>query len=290
MLGGGVGEVVASGSLIVAAPVAVAAGLLSFLSPCVLPLVPGYLSYVTGMTGARLTQDWAPALVPVGPADEPSASRPAPGVSEGAAATSIGPRGTAVPAPRHRVVLGTLAFIAGFSAVFISYGALFGGLGARLLAHQETITLVLGIVVIVMGLGFLGRIPLLQREFRWHRLPDAGVWTAPLLGALFGLGWTPCIGPTLATVQALAMSESSALRGALLGVAYCLGLGIPFLLIGVAMERGLPAMAWARRNGRVISVLGGVGMITIGVLMVTGLWGSLTALLQSAIAGWAVPL
>ena len=191
---------------------------------------------------------------------------------------------------KHRVVLGTLGFILGFSAVFVSYGALFGGLGAELLAHQEVITRVLGVVVIVLGLGFLGLVPSLQREARIHHRPARGMWGAPLLGALFALGWTPCIGPTLAAVQSLAFTEGSAARGALLSVAYCIGLGLPFLVIGLAMERGLEAMAWARRNTRAIQVVGGVSMILLGVLMVTGLWGSLTIAMRGWVSGFEVPL
>jgi cytochrome c-type biogenesis protein len=282
----GVGEVVSSGSLVVAVPLAVLAGLISFASPCVLPLVPGYLSYVTGLTGAELEEARvASAVVP--------ASAPAGGTS-GAAASADSSSAAAAPGPRlpvkHRVVLGTLGFVLGFSAIFVSYGALFGGLGAELLAHQEVITRVLGVVVIVLGLGFLGLVPSLQREARIHHRPARGMWGAPLLGALFALGWTPCIGPTLAAVQSLAFTEGSAARGALLSVAYCLGLGLPFLVIGLAMERGLEAMAWARRNTRAIQVVGGVSMILLGLLMVTGLWGSLTIAMRGWVSGFEVPL
>lgn len=273
----GVGEVVSSGSLVIAIPLAVLAGLVSFASPCVLPLVPGYLSYVTGLTGAELAEaQAAPAVVTAG-------------AGRGAAPGSAPPASPRLPA-RHRVVIGTLGFILGFSAVFVSYGALFGGLGAQLLAHQEAITRILGVVVIVLGLGFLGLVPSLQREARLHHRPARGIWGAPLLGALFALGWTPCIGPTLAAVQSLAFTEGSAARGALLSVAYCLGLGLPFLVIGLAMERGLEAMAWARRNTRAIQVVGGVSMVLLGVLMVSGLWGSLTIAMRGWVSGFGVPL
>ena len=187
-------------------------------------------------------------------------------------------------------MLGTLLFIAGFSAVFVSYGALFGGLGATLLEHQDVLTRVLGLVVIVLGLGFLGVVPMLQREARLHRRPARGLWGAPLLGALFGLGWTPCIGPTLAAVQSLAFTEASAARGALLSVAYCIGLGLPFLLVGLAMERGLGAMAWARRHSRAIQVVGGACLVALGLVMVTGLWGEAMNELRTWVSGWAVPL
>ncbi len=282
----GVGEVVSSGSLVIAIPLAMLAGLISFASPCVLPLVPGYLSYVTGLTGAELEEaraaSAASSAVPA-TAAVPAASS-APGTSPASAATQA-----RLPI-KHRVVLGTLGFILGFSAVFVSYGALFGGLGAQLLTHQDAITRVLGVVVIVLGLGFLGLVPSLQREARIHHRPARGMWGAPLLGALFALGWTPCIGPTLAAVQSLAFSEGSAARGALLSVAYCIGLGLPFLVIGLAMERGLEAMAWARRNTRAIQVVGGASMILLGVLMVTGLWGSLTIAMRGWVSGFEVPL
>ncbi len=283
----GVGEVVSSGSLVIAIPLAMLAGLISFASPCVLPLVPGYLSYVTGLTGAELEEART--------ASAASTAVPATSTAGGAASStpSTSPASAAPQARlpvKHRVVLGTLGFILGFSAVFVSYGALFGGLGAQLLAHQDGITRVLGVVVIVLGLGFLGLVPSLQREARIHHRPARGMWGAPLLGALFALGWTPCIGPTLAAVQSLAFTEGSAARGALLSVAYCIGLGLPFLVIGLAMERGLEAMAWARRNTRAIQVVGGVSMILLGVLMVTGLWGSLTIAMRGWVSGFEVPL
>jgi cytochrome c-type biogenesis protein len=279
VLPGGVGETVVSGSLLVAIPLAVLAGLVSFASPCVLPLVPGYLSYVTGLTGVGIAGAPAVAAAAAGAtATSPSTGAPVAVVARPAA-----------PA-RSRVLLGTLGFIAGFSAVFISYGALFGGLGSTLLTHQDVITRVLGGVVIVLGLGFLGAVPALQREARLHRRPARGVWGAPILGALFGLGWTPCIGPTLAAVQSLAFTEASAARGALLSLAYCIGLGLPFLLVGLAMERGLGAMAWARRHARAIQVAGGVSLILLGVVMVSGLWGELTIALRGWISGWEVPL
>lgn len=277
----GVGEIVSSGSLIIAIPLAILAGLVSFASPCVLPLVPAYLSYVTGLTGAELAEARsAPAAVTA------PAAAGLPGASSAPAPVSAGAR---LPA-RRRVVIGTLAFILGFSVVFVSYGALFGGLGAQLLTHQEVITRVLGVVVIVMGLGFIGVVPSLQREARLHHRPARGLWGAPLLGAVFALGWTPCIGPTLAAVQSLAFTEGSAARGALLSLAYCIGLGLPFLVIGLAMERGLGALAWARRHTRVIQWVGGVSLVLLGLAMVTGVWGSLSIAMRGWISGFEVPL
>ena len=316
----GVGETVVSGSLLIAIPLAMLAGLLSFGSPCVLPLVPAYLSYVTGLTGVGLAEpgsgperhgaDTGRGGSPIHPGEVGSvlAAAPTPTpVSTEIETSAVGTSGVAgastiAGAPgvgvarrpsvhsRGRIVAGTLGFVLGFSAVFVSYGALFGGLGAALLEHQERITRVLGAVVIVLGLGFLGLIPALQREARLHRRPARGIWGAPLLGMLFGLGWTPCIGPTLAAVQGLAFSEGSALRGAILSLAYCLGLGLPFLVVGLAMQRGLGALAWARRNARGIQVVGGVCLILLGVLMVSGLWGSAMNGLRGLIGGWEVPL
>ena len=277
----GVGEIVSSGSLIIAIPLAILAGLVSFASPCVLPLVPAYLSYVTGLTGAELAEARsAPAAVTA------PAATGLPGASSAPAPVTAGAQ---LPA-RHRVVIGTLAFILGFSVVFVSYGALFGGLGAQLLTHQEVITRVLGVVVIVMGLGFIGVVPSLQREARLHHRPARGLWGAPLLGAVFALGWTPCIGPTLAAVQSLAFTEGSAARGALLSLAYCIGLGLPFLVIGLAMERGLGALVWARRHTRVIQWVGGVSLVLLGLAMVTGVWGSLSIAMRGWISGFEVPL
>lgn len=225
---------VMSGSLALAITVAVAAGLVSFLSPCVLPLVPGYLSYVTGLSGADL----------------------------------------ATP-HRGRMLLGTGLFIGGFTAVFASFGALFGGLGALLLAYQGVITRVLGLVVVLMGLAFLGWVPGLQREKRLHLAPTGSLAGAPLLGATFGLGWTPCIGPTLAAVQTLAFTQASAGRGALLSVAYALGLGLPFLAVGLAVRRAAGGLGWARRHRLAITRAGGAMLVLTGLLLATGAWDRL---------------
>lgn len=283
----GVGEVVSSGSLIIAIPLAILAGLVSFASPCVLPLVPAYLSYVTGLTGAEMAEARSGTAAVTAPA---AAGSPSPSGASGASGAPAPVSAGARLPTRHRVVIGTLGFILGFSAVFVSYGALFGGLGAQLLTHQEVITRVLGVVVIVMGLGFVGVVPSLQREARLHHRPARGLWGAPLLGAVFALGWTPCIGPTLAAVQSLAFTEGSAARGALLSLAYCIGLGLPFLVIGLAMERGLGALAWARRYTRVIQWVGGVSLILLGLAMVTGVWGSLSIAMRGWISGFEVPL
>jgi cytochrome c-type biogenesis protein len=245
-IGDSFANAVTDGPLLVAAPVAAAAGLVSFLSPCVLPLVPGYLSYVTGLSGADLAQDTAQGDVLV--------------------RTSV---------RRTRVLAGSTLFVLGFSFVFVCEGLLFGHLGALLVDHRKEIERVLGVMTIVLGLAFMGFIPGLQREVRIHRLPAAGLAGAPLLGVLFGIGWTPCLGPTLAAVQGLAYTQASAGRGALLTAAYCLGLGIPFILTAVAFRRALGAFAVVKRHYAVVMGIGGGLLVVIGVLLVTGLWDQL---------------
>ncbi|GAA2801562.1 cytochrome c biogenesis protein CcdA [Kitasatospora aburaviensis] len=226
---------------------AVAGGLISFFSPCVLPLVPGYLSYVTGFSAADLA--------------DTTARR------------------------RGRMLAGSLLFVLGFSAVFVSGGALFGYFGNTLQAYRETITTVLGLFTVAMGLAFLGFLPgLTQRELRTHRRPVVGLAGAPLLGFVFGLGWTPCIGPTLGAVQALAWNQASAGRGALLMTAYCLGLGLPFVLAALAFRRALGAFARVKRHYVWVTRIGGGLLVTVGLLLVTGLWDQLVGQLQQ----WAV--
>jgi cytochrome c-type biogenesis protein len=244
---------VVDGPLVVAALVAAVAGLVSFLSPCVLPLVPGYLSYVTGLSGADLG-DTRPAAVPAG---------------------DVLVRTEPVRVHRGRILLGSTLFVLGFSAVFVTAGLLFGGLGASLIEHRAVVERVLGALTIVLGLAFMGLIPGLQREARIHRLPAAGLAGAPLLGVLFGLGWTPCLGPTLAAVQGLAYTQASAGRGALLTAAYCLGLGLPFVLAGLAFRRALGVFDVVKRHYAVVTAIGGGLLVVIGVLLVTGLWEQL---------------
>jgi cytochrome c-type biogenesis protein len=257
---------VTDGSLVVAVPVAVVAGLVSFLSPCVLPLVPGYLSFVTGLSGAELGEQ-PPARGP-GPAPGDLLER------------------TEAPVRRGRVLLGASLFVLGFSAVFVTSGALFGGLGSLLLEHQRVVDRVLGVLTIVMGLAFLGVVPGMQREVRLHRLPSPGLAGAPLLGVLFGVGWTPCLGPTLAAVQTLAYREASAGRGALLTAAYCLGLGVPFLLTAVAMRRALGAFEVVKRHYAVVMRVGGVLLIVVGLLLVSGLWQDMMIEVRGWVSGF----
>ena len=253
MLTFGVVETVTSGSLLLAIPLAMAAGLVSFLSPCVLPLVPGYLSYITGVAGARAT----------------------------AQRTSVS---------RSRAVWGSVVFVAGFSLVFISYGALFGGIGQVLLEYQRIIQMVMGVVVVILGLGFLGAIPAIQRDIRIQRVPTGTLLGAFMLGALFAIGWTPCIGPTLAAVQGMALTEASAARGAILSTAYCIGLGLPFILLAHFFERSILTVKVLRRHSKGIMYFGGVMLIVIGLLLVTGYWNDITIGLRVWAAEWGVPI
>jgi cytochrome c-type biogenesis protein len=240
---------VTSGSLLLALPLAALAGLVSFASPCVLPLVPGYLSYVTGLTGVDLAEQ-----------------------------------------RRGRLLLGCLLFVLGFTAVFMAYGAAFGGLGHWLAYYQKTITQVLGVLTIVFGLVFMGFIPGLQYSLKSSRLPAAGVAGAPLLGVLFGIGWTPCMGPTLGAIQTLAFDQGSAARGATLSLAYCLGLGVPFLVTALAYRRALGVFARVKRHYRLVTRIGGGMLVLIGVLLVTGVWTEMTLRMQTWISGWGTVL
>ena len=191
---------------------------------------------------------------------------------------------------RPGVLLGSLLFVLGFSIVFVSYGVAFGSIGSVLLQYQEPINRVLGVIVIVMGLVFLGVIPGMQREWRLHRAPTWGVAGAPLLGIIFGLGWSPCIGPTLTAVQSLAFTEASAMRGAALSMAYCLGLGLPFVALAVAFSRTAGALGWVRRNYEWVMRIGGAMLIVIGLLLVTGAWTSFTIWLRVTLPGFETAL
>lgn len=224
------------GFLLTAFPIAVLAGIISFVSPCVLPLVPGYLSFAAGFSQAR-----------------------------------------------GRVLLGSLLFVAGFSALFISYGALFGELGSRIATNEESITRVLGALTILMGVIFIGAFPLMP-TIKPRISTTGGLIGAPLLGFLFGVGWTPCIGPALASVQALAFQESSAVRGSILSLGYCIGLGAPFIATGLFLDKSERIRKVALKSGGVISKVGGVFLIIIGILQLTGLWTDLMIEMRSWIS------
>ncbi|MGY1622711.1 cytochrome c biogenesis CcdA family protein [Geodermatophilus sp. SYSU D00965] len=257
---------VTDGPLLVAAAVAALVGLVSFASPCVLPLVPGYLSYVTGLAGA-------------GARTTAAVTTPAGGGTATAVRTEADER-----SPRGRMVLGAALFVLGFTVVFVAFGAAFGGLGRLLLQHADVLTRVFGVVTIVMGLAFLGWLPFLQRTARLSARPVAGLAGAPLLGVVFGLGWTPCLGPTLAAVNSLAYVEATAGRGALLGVAYCLGLGVPFVLVALGARWALGATSFLRRHARTVTRVGGALLLVVGVLLVTGAWTEMMGWLRSWLA------
>ena len=245
-----------SGPLLAAVAVAVLAGAVSFASPCVVPLVPGYLAYLAGLVGAEAP----PATV-----EESRAPR----------------------SGRWRVAGAAALFVAGFTLVF---GAILVGvvwLSDALVRNEAVLQRAGGVVMIAMGLAFVGLVPSLQRERRVHWVPRAGVWGAPLLGAVFGLGWVPCVGPTLAGVVAVAAGTGGgSLRGVVLTLAYCAGLGLPFVVIALGAARAVRALGWLRRHTRAIQVGGGALLVAVGVLLVTGLWGGLLASLQVSVAGF----
>lgn len=237
-------------SLLLAVPVAILAGIVSFASPCVLPLLPGYLSYASGLGAAQISD------------------------------------GTG---NRRALILGTIGFVLGFAAVFVLTGALFGGLGGLLLLHQRLITLIAGLLIIVLGAGFVGWLPL-PPQIRLSMVPRMGVAASPLLGLAFGLGWTPCIGPTLSVVLTLALTEGSAVKGATLAFFYALGLGLPFLAFAVAFTRLGPHLGWLMRHQRAMQVAGGVLLLVVGLSMVTGLWDLAMAQLRNWVSSFGTIL
>ena len=228
-----------SGSLLLAIPVALIAGLVSFFSPCVIPLLPGYLSYSTGLSGADLEN-----------------------------------------ARRGRMLLGAVLFVLGFSVYYVLLGWSAGWIGDWLVEWQSQLQIVLGVVLILLGLAFAGLVPFLQRDVRVHSVPAVGLGAAPLLGFLFGLGWTPCVGPTLGAIISLEVNEGTAARGALLAAIYCVGLGLPFIVAALAYRRVLGAFRVIRRHQQWVTRIGGVMLVLVGLALLTGFWDQAVSWLQ----------
>lgn len=267
-MGDAFAETAASGSLLLAVPVALVAGLVSFFSPCVLPLVPGYLSYATGMSAAEVV--------------DATGGRG----SGGGAATLERTR-----VRRGRLLAGSLLFVAGFATVFVLLGVASASIAVWFFEWRRTLTIVLGALTIVLGLAFAGflRIPGLDRDVRVHKIPSVGLLAAPGLGFLFGLGWTPCVGPTLVAITSLAYNEGTAGRGALLSGVYALGLGIPFVLIALGFGWSMRAVGWLRKRQVLVMRIGGLMLVAVGVLLVTGWWDLVVQDLQrSLITGFEV--
>ncbi|CAB4721344.1 MAG: cytochrome c biogenesis protein CcdA [Actinobacteria bacterium] len=244
------GQTAGSGSLVLAVPVALIAGLVSFFSPCVLPLLPGYLSYATGLSGADL-------------------------------ATGDVRRG--------RMLAGSVLFVLGFTVVFVLLGVVTGGVASWLVLNQRLLDVVLGVLSIVLGIAFLGLVPFLQRDVRIHRVPAVGLAAAPVLGFLFGLGWAPCIGPTLGVISLLALNEGTAARGGLLLAVYSVGLGVPFVLAALMWRRAMVGLSFLRRHQQWVTRIGGAVLILVGVLLLTGWWSyAITWLQIHLITGYEV--
>jgi cytochrome c-type biogenesis protein len=229
-----------SGSMLLAIPVALLAGLVSFFSPCVIPLLPGYFSYTTGLSGAE--------------------------IADGGGS-------------RSRMLAGASLFVLGFSVVFVGLGLVSGEISSWFVVNERLFNVVLGVVAIVFGLAFAGLVPGLQRDVRVHKVPAVGLAAAPVLGFLFGLGWTPCIGPTLGVILTLGLNEETSRAGVLLGF-YSLGLGVPFLVAALAWRKMLGAVAFVRRHQVWVTRIGGGMMVLVGVLLLTGLWAEAVQWLQ----------
>ncbi|TDC64918.1 cytochrome c biogenesis protein CcdA [Micromonospora sp. KC207] len=299
-------DIASSGPLLLAIGAAALAGLVSFLSPCVLPLVPGYLSYVTGLAGADLESARkgplsTPPVEQGHPVDTPGGGQAAGGgdghpagpARSGDTAGGVAVRERAAERTRKgrrpgavvkgRILAGTLLFIAGFTAVFTATAILFASVGRVFIQYERQLEIGVGALIVVLGLAFVGVLPGLQREFRIHRLPAAGLLGAPVFGAVFALSWMPCTGPTLAAVLGMATPGGQLDRAVVLAVAYCLGLGVPFVVFGLAFHRLLGVFRAVRRNSRWVTRVGGILLVLIGLALVTGGWTNFVIWLQTTV-------
>jgi cytochrome c-type biogenesis protein len=244
---GSIGSIVANGNIVFALAIALVAGFISFASPCILPLVPGYLGYIGGFTT--------------------EAERPG----------------------RRRMLLGVALFVLGFTVVFVLFGILFGTAGLFLKVHLDLITRIAGVIIIVLGLVFIGQFSFMQRTFRPKWTVATGLAGAPLLGLVFGLGWTPCIGPTLAAVNTIALDGGNPVRGGVLGLMFCIGLGVPFLLVALGLNWVSSSTRWLKRHIRIVNIIGGAILVVIGILMVTGIWHNLLSVWLAGVNDGFVP-